>query len=495
MMKKTLATMAAALPLTALAASSERPNILFFEVDDLMYRFMGEMGRGFVSTPNIDNLAKHGVYFANAVCQGAMCGPSRNSLITGLYPHNIGFYRNGQMRDLQRGIWSLPVALKRSGYATAWVGKCHVHPPKSDRKQSTPDALRKNMGFDYAVASLGRAMLAKRAVSGKNMDGDCYFEHLKQVGLLETYINDCKKHAKVTSLPEKDYLDGFYTGTAVRWLNNYQQPKPFFLWLNLSCPHGPHDVPQKYHDMYKDKDIPAPLTSKFGSEIPAGLLKDNRAASPKKIPESRRGFAAATTFVDTMLGNVIDELKRKGEYDNTIIVFFSDHGIFMGNHGRFHKGTVFNEIDNPSLIIHYPAKFKQGEIDKHPVELLSILKTMMDVANCSPVDKQVPFGESLIPLLTGKGSYKTRYAFTEIEGFQSCFDGRYRYISGGETPLLYDLQNDPGEMKNIAADHPEVAERMKQATDQWLQKSGPVLSAGYLRSKANLAKWRYPSAK
>jgi len=72
-----------------------------------------------------DSLAKNGIYFAGAVCQGAMCGPSRNSLITGLYPHNIGFYRNGQMKDLQKGIWSLPAALHRSGYATAWVGKCH----------------------------------------------------------------------------------------------------------------------------------------------------------------------------------------------------------------------------------------------------------------------------------------------------------------------------------------------------------------------------------
>jgi arylsulfatase A-like enzyme len=487
-----MAAMATLLPLATASADKQRPNILFFEVDDLMYRFMGQMGRGFASTPNIDKLAKNGIYFAGAVCQGAMCGPSRNSLITGLYPHNIGFYRNGQMKDLQKGIWSLPAALHRSGYTTAWVGKCHVHPPRESRKEPVSNALRNNMGFDYAVASLGRAMLAGRVRKGVNMDGDVYIEHLKKVGMLETYTKDCKNHSAVTSLPEKDYLDGFYTATANQWIAAHNKDKPFFLWLNLSCPHGPHDVPQKYHDMYKDKEIPPPLTSKFDGDIPEGLLKDNREARPNKIPETRRGFAAATTFVDSMLGQVIDELKKNGEFDNTVIVFFSDHGIFMGNHGRFHKGTVFNEIDNPSLIIHYPAKFRKGVIDKHPVELLSLLKTAMDIAGASPADKQVPFGESMMPLLTGRGSYKTRYAFTEIEGFQSCFDGRYRYIAGGSEPILYDLKNDPGESKNIAAEHPEVVAVMKRATQQWLKDSGPVLAAGALRKPGNVEKWKHP---
>ena len=344
--------------LPSISLGAERPNILFFEVDDLFYRFMGEHGRHFVKTPNIDALAKRGVYFQNAVCQGMMCGPSRNSLITGRYPHNLGFYRNGQMGDLAEGTWSLPSALRRSGYTTAWVGKCHVHPPRSSRRQPISEALKNGMGFDYAVASVGRAMLAKRVTDGRDMSGDVYIEHLKSKGLLETYIKDCKNRVSATSLPEEDYLDGFYTGTAIRWLNNYSGKKPFFLWLNLSCPHGPHDVPQKYHDMYKDAEIPPPLTDSFGGEIPAGLLKDNRKAPAKKIPEVRRGYAAAVTFVDTMLGNIIEELKKRGELDNTIIVFFSDHGIFMGNHGRFHKGCVFNEITNPSLIIAWPAEFR-----------------------------------------------------------------------------------------------------------------------------------------
>ncbi len=469
--------------------SAARPNILFFEVDDLMYRFMNRRGRHFTLTPNLDRLADQGIYFAGAVCQGMMCGPSRNSLITGVYPHQLGFYRNGQMGDLPRNIWSLPAALHRAGYATAWVGKCHVHPPRRSRAEKISPALR-GMGFDYAVASVGRAVLASRVRRGVKMDGDVYIEHLKKCGLLDVYLEDCRKKRPVTSLPEEHYLDGFYTRTALDWLEERRGEKPFFLWLNLSCPHGPYDVPQKYHDLYQHRKIPGPITTAFGGEIPAGLLKDNRPARPEQVPEHRRGFAAATTFVDAMLGKVLKKLETKGLLDSTVIVFFSDHGIFMGNHGRFHKGSVFNEICNPSLIIAWPKQFRRGVVESRPVELMSLLKTALALANAPAAEREKPYGESLLPLLTGRGEYRTKYVFSEIEGFQSCYDGRYRYIANREKPLLYDLKNDPGEMKNLAEAKPEIAARMKAAVERWLARTGPVLPAGALRDPERLRRWK-----
>ena len=467
--------------LRAAQQKPERPNIVFVEVDDLLYRFMGKMGRNFTQTPHIDQLAQNGVYFQNAVCQGMMCGPSRNSLISGKYPHNLGFYKNGQMGPLPEGTWSLPAALHRAGYATAWVGKCHVHPPR-EKGESISEAMEKEMGFDYAVASVGRALLCSRVRKGKNLDGDVYIEHLRKKGLLQTYIDDCKKMSPVTSLPEEDYLDGFYTQTAIQWLKNYDEKKPFFLWLNLSCPHGPHDVPQKYHDLYKDKEIPPPLTDSFGEEIPAGLLENNQPATPEKIAYNRRRYAAATTFVDAMLGKIEEELKQKGVLENTVIVFFSDHGIFMGNHGRFHKGSVFAEITNPSLIVSWPKEFRKGVVETQPVELLGLLGMCLDLAQAPEEEKKIPYGESILPLLTGKGTYQTRYVFSEIEGFQSCFDGRYRYIANAEKPLLFDLQSDPTEMKNVAKEHPEVVQRMQKAVDEWFKKTGQPLPAGALRT-------------
>jgi len=472
----------------------DKPNIVFIEVDDLLYRFMGKTGRNFIETPNIDALAKNGVFFSNAVCQGVMCGPSRNSLITGLYPHNIGFYRNGQMGPLPDNVWSIGKGMKNAGYNTAWIGKCHIHPPKNKKKRETSaEGLKSQMGFDYALASLGRAMLSKRAKSGKKIDGDVYFDHLKKRNLLNLYIEDCKEKRPVTSLPEDDYLDGFYTKKTTEWIDNNKTKQPFFLWVNFSAPHGPFDSPQKYHDIYKKKEIPPPLTTDFGGvQIPLGLLKDNKPISPEQAMKSRRGYAANVTFVDTMIGKIINKLKADKLYDNTVIIFFSDHGIFMGNHGRIHKGSLFKEITNPSLIIYYPKKFKKGVIETTPVQLIDILKTALDIANAPKKDKDKPFGESLIPLLTGENKYKTKYVFTEIEGFQLCFDGRYRYIANKEKPLLYDTKNDPNEMHNIAETHPEIVTTMQQAINEWIKKSGSILPAGYLRDKNNLKRWIRP---
>jgi arylsulfatase A-like enzyme len=484
--------------LSLLAAESDkRPNILFFEVDDLLYRFMGEHGGKFVETPNIDALAKEGVYFTNALCPGMMCGPSRNTLITGLYPHNLGFYRNGQMGYLPENVWSLPKALQRSGYETAWAGKCHVHPHRKDQSEAVADAMKRHLGFDYAVASLGRGMLSSAVVQGKNMDGDVYIEHLKEHGLYDVYADDCKKKKAVTSLPEDHYLDGFYTNKALAWLDKYDGQKPFMLWVNLSCPHGPNDAPQKYHDIYKDKEIPPPVTDSFGGEIPAGLLKDNRQVKPERIKDLRKGYAANVTFIDAMLGRVIDKLRKQGRFENTVVVFFSDHGIFMGNHGRMHKGAVFNEITNPCLVVRYPERFRQGAVEETPVELLGLVHTALDIAGAPEAEKKQSFGESFMPLLTGEGEYQSEYAFCEIEGFQLCFDGRYRYIANTvnkEKSLLYDMKNDPEEMKNIAESEPEISARMQEAVEKWLKETGPVLPAEHLRNKENLDAWMPPPA-
>ena len=475
------------------ASEIARPNIVFIEVDDLLYRFLGKIGRGLVETPHIDSLAENGVYFQNALAQGPMCGPSRNGLITGLYSHNLGFYRNGHMGSLPEGIWNIGGAMKRSGYSTAWVGKCHVHPPHLGDKKSKPSASEglRQMGFDYAVASLGRAMLGAAAKSDKLKDGDIYVEHLRKHGLLEQYIDDCKKKRKITTLPEEHYLDGFYTETANKWLTDYKEEKPFFLWLNYSCPHGPHDAPQKYHDLYKDKEIPGPLTKDFGgAQIPAVLLTDAKQASVKKLADSRRGFAANTTFVDTMIGKVINTLKTNDQYENSLIVFFSDHGVFMGNHNRIHKGTIFNETTNPSLIFHYPKAFKKGFVEKTPVELLGIIKTALDIAQASDEEKNQPFSHSILPLLNDQGEYKAKYAFSEIAGAQVCFDGRYRYYTTAEDVLLYDISNDALEINDISKQFPEIVKKMQAATDLWLKNSGPVLAAKHLRDAENLKNWK-----
>ena len=113
--------------------AEEKPNIIFIEVDDLPAHYIGAMGADFAETPTLDRLASEGVFFNNAVCQGTQCGPSRNSLIAGVYPHNLGMYQNGPFKGLAPDVWTLPKALQKAVYKTAHIGKSHIHPSKEGR--------------------------------------------------------------------------------------------------------------------------------------------------------------------------------------------------------------------------------------------------------------------------------------------------------------------------------------------------------------------------
>lgn len=448
-------------------AAHAKPNILFIEVDDLNYKYLSCSGSVIVETPNIDSLARSGVYFRNAMCQGMMCGPSRNCLMTGLYPHNLGFYRNGQMGDLPTGVWAFPAALKRAGYHTAWIGKSHIHPPGG---KSDPDAMSTALGFDSVHKTLGRAMLG----SGKQRPGDWYFEHLSKRGLLEKF---CEEYPKPSTLSEGDYLDGFFTTAAIDFLSGYESEKPFFLWLNYSLPHGPHDVAQKYHDEFSPGQMPGVTRAKF--EAPEMLLKDTKPIrSEQRALESQASFCAAITYLDRQIGHVLKCLEIRGMKDDTIIVFFSDHGIMMGDHGLRHKGTLFRQVTNPALIVSRPSAFLEGVTRDDPVELRDVLDTCLDLAKAPTADYGKYPGHSLIPLLTGDGQYARNVAFGEIEGFVAASDGRYRLIKGDGTALLFDDLQDPDNLADISGDYPEIVARLGAAVDAWLEKTGPVLPPG-----------------
>ncbi|MCK5787445.1 MAG: sulfatase-like hydrolase/transferase, partial [Chlamydiia bacterium] len=157
--------------------AQEAPNIVFIEVDDLPPHYTTMQGLTTANTPTIDKLADEGVYFNNAICQGTMCGPSRNSFIIGQYPHNIGFYENGPFFDIPAGTWALPSALQRAGYYTAHIGKSHIHPSTSGLSGTKAEKDRQahqRLGFDYVWNSSGRSVASK----GKDYGKDMYIDFL-----------------------------------------------------------------------------------------------------------------------------------------------------------------------------------------------------------------------------------------------------------------------------------------------------------------------------
>jgi len=464
-------------------AENIKPNIIFIEVDDLPAHYVGTMGASFAHTPTIDTLAAKGVKFTNAVCQGTMCGPARNSLIIGRYPHNIGMYQNGPFKGLPNGVWTLPSSMQRAGYTTAHIGKSHIHPSKEGLK-GTKEEIRteghRRLGFDYVWQSLGRAVVGgKSAEKGIDKYVDFlidkgYFEHMK------------KEKGKPTTLPDDIYLDGLFTKLSVEFIKK-EHKKPYFLWLNYSVPHGPYDVKQKYHDRFKEKELPEPSAFNDKGEGIPDLLRPSKIKSVERNKRVQNGNCASIAFLDDQVAKVLDAVKQSGQEKNTIIVFFSDHGILVGEHGLSHKGTLYKEVLNPTLLI-YDPRMKSSKVISQPVELLDIVKTTLEWGAASSEDKAKSFGESLVPLMNGTGKRSVDFAVGESPGYYALVTENYKFIAPFEFQkdgkiILFDLKNNPEETVNIADQKPELVALFKQKAKAWLSRTGPVVEQAPVPSK------------
>ncbi|MCP4786800.1 MAG: sulfatase-like hydrolase/transferase [Fuerstiella sp.] len=465
--------LAFAVAIVGLSASASGPNIVFVEVDDLPAHYVGVNGAESAQTPTLDGLASRGVHFLNAVCQGTMCGPSRNSLIIGRYPHNIGMYENGPFKGLSNGVWTLPRALQQSGYKTAYIGKSHIHPGKeglSGTNAHVRTVGHRQLGFDHVWQSMGRAVVGKKE---PERGVDSYVDFLLDQECYEQMKADRRKP---TTLPDDVYLDGLFTKLAEEYIA--KQDEPYFLWLNYSVPHGPYDVKQDYHDRFNDAPMPEiNARDDSGEGIPA-LLRPHQ-MDFSKVDKVQRGNCANIAFMDDQLGKVLAAIEASGKSDNTIVVFFSDHGILIGEHGLEHKATFYREVLNPTLIIYDPRQESAKRITQ-PVQLLDLVKTTLDWAGASAEEKAVPYGDTLLPLIEGNGTFARDYAVGECPGYYAMVTERYKYIApfqhqeGGQT-LLFDLKKNPEETLNIVEQHPELVEAFKRKANVWLAQSGEVL--------------------
>ncbi|MCA9066371.1 MAG: sulfatase-like hydrolase/transferase [Planctomycetaceae bacterium] len=450
-----------------------KPNIVFIEVDDLTYTYASPWGCRTARTPTLDRLASEGFVFDQAMCQGVMCGPSRNSLITGRYPHQLGFYQNGDLRKLPKDSWTLPKALQDAGYHTAWIGKSHLKPYFA--RKSDADTFQPFFGFDHAVHTLGRVLLGRGEDDGGDSNApNPYMQHLRDRGLIAQYEADVSADRNST-LPEDDYLDGWFTRLTEDFVAGYQSEKPLFLWVNYSVPHGPYDVADAYHQPFAHVSMPG-VSKPTNFTHPESLIQRTKAfRKPELALHEQRGFHANIHFMDSQVRRVLDALQHKGMLDNTWIVFFSDHGVMQGAHGLIHKHTLFRQITQPSLIIRPPGGTGGGKRFSQPVELLDLLPTVLDLTGTAK--QSSPNGVSLLPLLSGSGEFSRHHAFAEIEDWIVVTDGNHRLIHSvnGEPPLLFDDQTDPENLTNIAASHSDIVTRLEGMIDKWLRETGPRL--------------------
>ncbi|HRJ07750.1 MAG TPA: sulfatase [Prosthecobacter sp.] len=430
-----------------------KPNVLFIIADDLRDYTGWLGGHPQARTPHMDRLASMGMRFANAHCSYALCNPSRTSLMTGMAPASSGVFGNEQdwRRSVQiTGKTTLPEHLRAMGFLTAAAGKIfHANHGGPEARLAGWHGGRRGFEQDAAwerrFPAPGVQIPEMQVRIGQDFNGLGIWHW--DWGALD--------------LPDELTDDGAVTQWAGGFLKQKQR-KPFFLAVGLYKPHSPWYVPRKYFD-------PHPLDETVLPEVRADDLDDVPAFAKghekqgghhalilarDKWREAVQAYLANVAFCDARLGELLAALESGPNARNTIVIFTSDHGWYLGEKQMWHKGKLWEEATHVPLTVHAPGLTKPDSVSGEAVSLLDLYPTVCDllkVAKPKHLD-----GESLLPLLKDPSAKRARPAITAMGGADKASyaarDRRWRYIrysDGGEE--LYDHDNDPNEWTNLAS--------------------------------------------
>ncbi len=455
----------------SLATAGERSNILFIVADDLNCD-IGPYGDRAAVTPNLDRLASRGLVFERAYCQQAVCNPSRSSFLTGLRPDTVKVDDlRKYFRDTAAGgstLITLPQHFKNHGYFCQDIGKMfHNMGETQDRRSwSIDEVLFKGTHAADTVYTNTPPALRERTVTKAPV-------------------------TEALDVPDTAYRDGQIANLAAAMLRDHPADgQPFFLAVGFWRPHLPFVAPKKYWDLYDPQQIPLPEPAAAPVDVPPIAMHQSReirgyGGAPKDRPFTteeirhyRHGYYASISFLDAQLGEVLDALDQGGHAADTIVVFTSDHGFHIGEQTLWGKTTNFELDARVPLIIADPAQpAGHGRTTTSLAELVDLYPTLASLAAIDGDLTKRLEGDNLAAVVADPATSVKEAAFTQHQhpfygaptnwkawGY-SIRTANWRYtqwrsIDGGEliAQELYDHVLDPGESRNVAAEHPKVVE-------------------------------------
>jgi iduronate 2-sulfatase len=463
---------------TSLCLATDKPvsplkNVLLIVSDDLCNQ-LGTYGHSIVKSPNLDRLATRGVRFDRAYCQYPLCNPSRASMMTGMRPDRTGVVANQtHFRQQLPEHVTLPQLFKNHGYRVARVGKIFHYgvpgqigtsgfddPPSWQHVVNPRGSDRNDEHLIYSIqrGNLGRALswLAAEGSDEQQTDG---------IGALE----------------------------AIKLLKEFQH-EPFFLAVGFYRPHTPFVAPKKYFDMYPLESIELPeQVENDHADIPKLATYESRHAysghdnlSDPQRRQAIQAYYAATTFMDAQLGKLLDAVDELGLADNTIILFTSDHGWHIYEHGLWHKRSLFEESARVPLVIAAPGIKGKGQVSPRVVELIDLYPTLADL--CELPIPPVLQGISLKAQLDDPGAATKEGALTQVrrgkdrDGY-SVRTERWRYTeweNGKSGVELYDHESDPHEFTNLFDDpqHAKTLSDLRTLLSKLRKKNSATITLG-----------------
>jgi iduronate 2-sulfatase len=433
------------------ARAARRRNVLLIVVDDLNTA-LGCYGNRVVRSPNIDRLAARGVRFERAYAQYPVCNPSRNSFLSGLRPEQTGVLDNETaLRAKLPDVVTLPQLFRQNGWFTAEIAKVfHVSQWDPPHPADRPGSWRLDdpLAWDYRMNTKPSAVGqrgARRILPGMPAPNDrLHYELIADGG-------------------DDDQEDGEAVRKAVELMNE-RRDQPFFIGVGLRRPHAAWVAPKKYFDLYPKGNLRLPeVAADERARKPAAAFtnKEPHYGEADKVVDLLRAYYASLTFMDAQVGRLMEAMDRMKLWDNTVVVLMGDHGFHLGEHGLWHKGTLFEGATRAPLIVVAPGAKGNGQASPRVVEFVDLYPTLADLCGLGAPEGLA--GRSLRPLLDepkGKWDGAAYSVVTRRDGERRYLgrsvrtaEWRYTEWDGGRAGAeLYDHRRDPLEIRNLVND-------------------------------------------
>jgi arylsulfatase A-like enzyme len=427
------------------AEAAARPNFVFIYADDWRWDCMGVVQRDqgdrarfpWLETPRLDRLAEKSIRFRNAFVVNSLCSPGRACVLTGQYSHANGIIGNSQPMNVNAP--TLATRLSDAGYNTGYCGKFHM------------DGQRVRPGFQYVASFVGQGR-----------------------------YNDCPILLNGEKTETDGWIDDVSTDYAIEFLDQQNANKPYFLFLGFKSPHGPRggeNLPERVRDLYASdvsRSVPnVGVKAIFQGEVAPGAA--NGVKRSERAAEGHRAYMRHITVIDGCVGRVIDALERTGQANNTYIIVTSDNGYYLGEHNLSDKRSAYEESIRVPLLVHVPGEDGSRGVRDEMVLNIDHAETILELAGAKPLPET--HGRSMKPLLSNDAAAPWRDAFL----YEYFKEGQYtsptvlavrtpthkliKYPGHDEWTEIFDLQNDPYEMKNLADDI-ELFDELQKAFDE-----------------------------
>ena len=475
--------------------ASDRPNIVFIITDQQRYDTIAELGFDFMDTPNLDRLFREGVTFERCYVTAASCAPARASLFTGYYPHTTGILRNA---DLWRRSWISRLA-DEAGYRCVNVGKMHSYPygtPLGFHERYVVENKDRYLEERYYFDEWDKALAANGLVK----------QQREQYRLRDDY--DERLGAFEWELPEHLHSDMFVGDMASWWLDSYPTTQPLFLEVGFPGPHPPYDPIPRYAEPYLQKELP--LMEVTAAELASQpepfkeLREHNREVDHDSVVldlqptheqrhRQRAYYLANVTMIDEKVGQIVESLESNGYLDNTVIIFTSDHGDCLTDHGHSQKWTFYEQVVRVPLTVWAPGRFDAKRLDGL-CQQFDLGPMILELAGLEPSDSME--AESLLPACRGEAWDGRSHVFAEQarDGILTGTDFMTMVRSDGSKLVhfldepwgqLFDLSSDPQELQNLWDDpaHATTKDEMLATLREWRIRSG-------YQAKDWAAEWR-----